>query len=212
MKRKYFSILIFLFLTSENFLPQKNQIQPENFIKEVQKQYSELNNFVIDFTQEIYSYVVDGKQELKGKLYYSKPNNYHLEMDEILIVCDGERVYNYSKKAKRVVITSYEENFFSPQNLLVNIPGYSKIEFIGMDKSNNKNFFKFSLIPTHSKPEYKSMTLWIDENRTIWKIQTEDWAGNNYTFTILKFNFNQDLKNDLFRFKIPSGVKVIDLR
>lgn len=212
IRARYILFLIVIFLMNENLSAQKNQINPETFIKEVQKQYTNLNNFVIEFTQEIFSYAIEGKQELKGKLYYSKPNNYRVEINEHLIVCDGEVVHNYSKKARRVVITNFEKNFFSPQNLLVEVPKYSKVELTGMESLNNKNLYKFSLLPSPSNPEFKSMKLWIDETRTIWKIQTEDWAGNHYAFIIHKFSSEQDLKSDLFKFKIPSGVKVVDLR
>ncbi|MFN4111703.1 MAG: LolA family protein [Ignavibacteria bacterium] len=212
IRARYILFLIVIFLMNENLSPQKNQINPETFIKEVQKQYTNLNNFVIEFSQEIFSYAIEGKQELKGRLYYLRPNNYRVEINEHQIVCDGEVVYNYSKKARRVVITNFEKNFFSPQNLLVEVPKYSKVEFIGMENLNNKNLYKFSLLPSPSNPEFKSMKLWIDEAKTIWKIQTEDWAGNYYSFVIHKFNPDQDLKSDLFKFKIPSGVKVVDLR
>ncbi len=151
-------------------------------------------------------------KKISGKLFFQKQNRYRLEVNGSLIICDGETVHNYSRTAKRVVITKYEENFFSPQNLLIDIPNYSKIEFSGEEILNNKKLYKFSLAPIRSNPEFKYMILWVDENKTIWKIQTEDWAGNNYTFTIQKFESNQDLRNDIFKFKIPSGVKVVDLR
>lgn len=210
MKKNF--VLFFILITISNLCSQNNQINPENFIKEVQTKYSALNSSVIEFVQEISSKAVEGKQKIAGKLFYQKKNRYRLELDGSLIVCDGETVHNYSRNAKRVVITKYEENFFSPQNLLVDIPNYSKIEFNGDELMDNKKIYKFSLTPTRSNPEFKSMILWIDENKTIWKIQTEDWAGNNYTFIIQKFEPNPDLKSELFKFKIPSGVKVIDLR
>lgn len=207
-----FCLFAFVLSVTSNLFSQKKSINPEDFIKDVQSKYSSLNNFVIEFSQEVTSSAVEGKQTLKGKLHYQKPNRYRLEINNQLIVCDGDNVYNYSRKARRVVITKYEENFFSPQNLLIEIPNYSKIDLLGEEIINNKNLLKFSLSPARSNPEFKSMILWIDENKTIWKIQTEDWASNIYIFSIQKFLANQSLKSELFKFKVPAGVKVIDLR
>lgn len=213
MKRTCLLLILNLILGfNTGIYSQKTQINPEIFIKEVQAKYSSLNNFNIEFEQIITSTAIEGEQKLTGKLFYQKTNRYRLEINGQLIVCDGQTVHNYSRKAKRVIITKFEENFFSPQNLLVEIPNYSKIEFEGEEQLNNRNLFKFSLSPTRSNPEFKSMKLWIDQNKNIWKIQTEDWAGNTYTFLIKKSLFNQNFKADLFKFKIPAGVKVVDLR
>ncbi|MCX8057434.1 MAG: outer-membrane lipoprotein carrier protein LolA [Ignavibacteria bacterium] len=210
--KKFFYLLLTILIQVISVYSQKEISNPESFIKEVQSKYAELDNIVIDFTQEISSTAVEGKQLLRGKLFYQKQNRYRLEINGQIIVCDGSTVYSFSRKAKRVVITNYEENFYSPQNLLIEIPNYSKIQLLSEEKIKDKKVFKFSLSPSRSNPEFKSMFLWIDQNKNIWKIQTEDWAGNNYTFTVQKFLFNQDLKNELFKFNIPAGVKVVDLR
>lgn len=213
MRAKYFFYLTFFILLNVNFgSTQIDKVNPEKFIKEVQAKYSSFNNIVIDFTQEISTITISDKQIIKGKIYIAKPNSYRLELPNQLIICDGEDVYNYRKKLKQVVIARNEKDFFSPQNLLVEIPNFSKIVFDGEENIDNKKTFKFSIFPTRSNPEFKSLKLWIDENKIIWKIQTEDWAGNNYSFLVQSFNFNQELKNDFFKFKIPAGVKVVDLR
>ncbi len=129
-----------------------------------------------------------------------------------MIISDGEIVYNYSKKARRVVITKFEENFFSPENLLTNFPQSTKNEFLGEENLNDQKAYKFQFYPSSSNPEFKSMIIWININKVIQKIQVEDWAGNVYLFATLLFNPNQKLKDDLIKFKIPKGVRVVDLR
>ncbi len=209
----FFECVIFIFLFFDlNLSSQQFQFNPETFIKDVQANYSKIDNFVIDFNQIISSSAIEGRQQLKGKLYYSKTNRYRLEINGQLIVCDGQVIYNYSKNSKRVVITNFEENFFSPQKLLVDLPEYSKIEYKGEENLNNQKVYKFLFFPERSNPEFKQMMLWIGEDKIIYKIQTEDWAGNKYSFVIEKFLLNQPLKSELFKFKIPAGVKVVDLR
>lgn len=216
MKLKLFTqhsivILLTFYFLSLNYLCAQLK-EPEKFFKETQEKYNQINNCIIEFTQEVKSPVIDEKQSIKGKLYYAKGNKYRIEFQNQLLVCDGVNVYNFTKPSRKVIISKFEENFYSPSNLLVNIVNFSKIEFFGEEKVNEKRLYKFNLIPKRNDPEFKTMILWIDSEKVIQKLETEDWAGNRYTFNVLNFKSNQSLKNDLFTFTIPAGVKVVDLR
>lgn len=215
-KIKTFSkILLSIILTGQVVFSQSNktnEINPDKFLNEVQQNYQSFKNFVIDFTREVSTQAFSDKQISRGKLYFLQKNKYRLEINGQIIISDGETVYNYSKKAKRVVITKFEENFFSPENLLTNLPQSSKKEFLGEELLNNKKAYKFKFNPVTSNPEFKSMILWITNDKLIQKIQVDDWAGNGYVFTVSNFIQNQKLKDDLVKFNIPKGVKVVDLR
>lgn len=210
--RETFFITVIFIIINIVLASQNDKFNPDKFLKDVQQHYKNLEDFVIEFTKEISSPVIKGGQISKGKLYFLNKNRYRLEIDGQLIISDGETIYNYSKKAKRVVITKFEKNFFSAENLLTNFPQNFRSEFLSEEKLGNKNVFKFRLLPASSNPEFKLMYLWISQEKIIQKIQVEDWAGNIYYFSILSFNSNQKLKDDLIKFKIPSGVKVVDLR
>jgi len=184
----------------------------DKFLNEVQHNYKNLENFIVEFTRETSSPAVRGKQISRGKLYFLNKNKYRLEVNGQLIVSDGETIYNYFKKAKRIVITKFEENFFSSENLLTNLPQSSKKEFLGEENLNNKKVFKFQFYPASSNMEFKSLILWITGNKIIQRIQVEDWAGNVYILNIISFSKNKQLRDDLIKFKIPAGVKVVDLR
>lgn len=215
-KIKTFSkILLSIILTGQVVFSQSNktnEINPDKFLNEVQQNYQSFKNFVIDFTREVSTPAFSDKQISRGKLYFLQKNKYRLEINGQITISDGETVYNYSKKAKRVVITKFEENFFSPENLLTNLPQIFKKEFLGEELLNNKKTYKFQFYPAPSNPEFKSMILWITNDKLIQKIQVDDWAGNGYVFTVSNFIQNQKLKDDLVKFNIPKGVKVVDLR
>lgn len=193
-------------------LVYSQQFNVENFISEVQARYNNYENFITDFTKAVSSTAITEQQITNGKLYYFKNNRYRLEINGQVIVCDGKNVYNYSKRNKRVVITKYEENFFSPENLFTKLPQHSNKEFQGEEVISGKKVFKFRFYPSSSNPDFKSMIIWISTDYIIQKIQTEDWAGNQYIFNVTSFKPNQKLSNDLVKFKIPAGVKVVDLR
>ncbi len=205
------TLIILVSLFSGNVISQ-NKLEPDNFIKDVQNFYSSLENFELNFNQIISTQVIQQSQTFKGRLLFSKENKYRLELDNQIIISDGISIYNYSKKAKRVVITNIEENIFSPQYILLHIPKFSKVIYKGEEDILNRKAFHFELLPIRSNPEYKKLNLWIDEEKIIWQIYIEDWAGNNYQFIVDNFKTNQKLSKELFTFKIPSGVRVVDLR
>ncbi|MGB9664455.1 MAG: LolA family protein [Ignavibacteria bacterium] len=205
-----FIILIFQVIFSQTN-PQRN-FDPDKFLKEVQNNYKNFQNFVVEFTREVSSPVISDKQISNGKLFYLSQNKYRLEIDEQTIISDGETVYNYSKRAKRVVITKFEKNFYSPQNLLTNIPENLKKEFSGEEYFENKIVYKFRFYPSSTLLDFKTLIVWISTDKIIQKIQVEDWAGNVHIITNKKFSPNQLIKEDLIKFKIPAGVKVVDLR
>jgi len=195
------------------FIPSLLQSQdPQRIVDEVQKKYSSFQSFSANFTQEIQSSAFEEKQIVKGKLLFAKENNYRLDYKNHLIVSDGKTIYNYSKNLKRVIITNFEENFFSPQNLLVYIPKESKLEFKGEEFSGKEILKIISFITSKINSQYKSFKIWVDSDSFIKKIETEDWAQNKYTITIHTFIPNLKIDPEQFRFKIPKGVKVVDFR
>lgn len=181
-------------------------------LKKVQKKYNSSKNIYMSFTQTGGSLVSEMKQSLKGNLFYSKGNKYKIELKDQIIICDGKTVWNYSKLNKRVIITNYEENFFSPSNLLVKLPEKAKIQFLGEERIDNNKYQKVQFNPTDEELNFKYLIIWIAEDLSIRKVYTEDWAGNIYSYIIDKISFNEKFNEDIFYFTIPKGEKVIDLR
>ena len=62
-------------------------------IEKVQTKFNNLNNFQSDFTQ-----MANDKIGLKGKFYFSKENNYRIELQNNIIIADGMTIWNYDKK------------------------------------------------------------------------------------------------------------------
>lgn len=187
-------------------------VDAEKIVDEVQKKYKAFENFIVQFTQEIQSTALEGKQIIKAKLTYARENKYRLEYKNQLVMSDGKTIYNYSKNLKRVVITNFEENFFSPQYLILNLPKDSRIEYKGEEKSGKETLKIISFVPTRVNSQFKSFTIWVDNNFLIKKIETEDWAQNKYTINIQYFTPNTQIDPSTFKFNIPAGVKVVDLR
>ncbi|MBM4174896.1 MAG: outer membrane lipoprotein carrier protein LolA [Ignavibacteria bacterium] len=188
------------------------QTNPQQIISEVQKKYSAINDLRAVLTQSVESSVTSEPQKVKADLYFKKENNYRIEFKNQLVISNGITSWNYSKPAKRVVITNYEENFFSPQTLLFNLPAKSSSKFEGIEKLDGEEHSIISFSPKGSDFSFKNLKVWISKNYLIKKVEAEDWAQNKYSFMFLEIKINTNLSANLFEFTSPSGVKVIDIR
>lgn len=197
-----------LFLLLNNFF----QTNPQQIISEVQKKYSGINDLKATLTQTIESSATSEPQLIKADLYFKKENNYRIEFKNQLVISNGITSWNYSKTAKRVVISNYEENFFSPQTLLFNLPSKSSSKFEGMEKLDGEEHFVVSFSPKGSDFNFKALKVWISKNYLIKKVEVEDWAQNKYSFMFSDSKINSDLNDNLFNFTPPGGVKIVDLR
>lgn len=197
-----------LILLLNNFF----QTNPQQIISEVQKKYSGINDLKATLTQTIESSATSEPQLIKADLYFKKENNFRLEFKNQLVISNGITSWNYSKTAKRVVISNYEENFFSPQTLLFNLPSKSSSKFDGMEKIGDEEYFVVSFSPKGSDFNFKALKVWIAKTYLIKKVEVEDWAQNKYSFMFSDSKINSDLKENLFNFSPPGGVKIVDLR
>ncbi len=188
------------------------QTNPQQIISEVQKKYSAINDLRAILTQSVESSVTSEPQQVKAELYFKKENNYRIEFKNQLVISNGSTSWNYSKTAKRVIISNYEENFFSPQTLLFNLPSKSASKFEGTEILDGNEHFVISFSPKGSDFNFKTLKVWIAKNYLIKKVETEDWVQNKYSFMFLDIKTNLNLDENLFNFSPPSGVKIIDLR
>jgi chaperone LolA len=188
------------------------QTNPQQIISEVQKKYSGINDLKAILIQTVESSVTSEPQLIKAELYFKKANNFRIEFKNQLIISNGITTWNYSKIAKRVVITNYEENFFSPQVLLFNLPSRSISKFEGMEKLDGEEHFVISFSPKGPDFNFKALKVWFSRNYLIIKVEAEDWAQNKYSFMFTDLKINSNLDDNLFNFTLPGGVKIVDLR
>ena len=57
------------------------------------------------------------------------------------------------------------------------------------------------------------MKIWVNSDTyVISKIDYIDFNDNTSTFAIQKVDIKSDLKDSFFKFKVPEGVEIVDLR
>ncbi|KAA0247209.1 MAG: outer membrane lipoprotein carrier protein LolA [Chlorobiota bacterium] len=102
MKMK--SVITSIFFISVLFLSNSlGQANPQELLKNIQDKFNSINDLSADLAQS-----VNGKINLKGKVFYKKDNHLRFEFENNVIVSDGETSWNYSKKQNKVIISDYD--------------------------------------------------------------------------------------------------------
>lgn len=180
-------------------------LQEGSSIQKVQSKFNSLNNFQSDFVQ-----MSNNKVGLKGKFYFSKENNYRIELQNNIIISNGTTIWNFDKKRNRVVISNVEDDplSFSLREYIFNYPIKCSIT----EKKINKNKIVISLKPRSDEINFKEAKLFLTDNYLINKIEVEDFNGSSFSFIFSNIKVDKNISPKLFQFVNNSDAKIIDLR
>lgn len=202
-----FLILILLFIMPADAHPQSGV----EILKKIQNKFKSINNFKADFVQTISD--AEGKQsgKLSGKFFYKTKNKFVVELKNGTIISDGETVWNYNARQKRVVISSFSDDptSFSLERYLFDYPALCKIKNVSGEKSKDQII---ELVPKDNNIEFKSAKIWKSPDDLISRMEIIDLGDTKYVFQLNDIKVNQDFPESKFAFNPTKGIKIIDLR
>lgn len=196
--------LIFFILLS-GFLFAQN---PKDFINKVQSKFNSISNFTAKFSQTFYTAHGTEGGKANGNFYYKKKNKFLVELSNNIISSNGNTVWNYDKRFKRVVISNFNDDptSFSLEKFIFAYPQLCKAEIL---KDENGALL---LTPKDNDLQFKRVKIWKTADNLISKIELVDIGDLKYSFSFSDIKINQDLQDSKFEFQIPQGTQVIDLR
>jgi len=178
--------------------------------------YKSMSGFKADFKTSMINEVDGINEEFGGKVVV-KGDMYKLEMDDQIVINDGNTVWTYLPDVNEVNIDTYDpaEDEISPSKIYNAYKEGFKYIYLGEEKRNGETVSVIDLVPENKDAQFFKIKLFIDvkgSNLKSWIMF--DKTGNKYTYTFdnLKTNINPD--DSTFKFdatKYP-GVEVIDLR
>lgn len=176
----------------------------DQHLKSLQDKFSSIKDFTANITQS-----VDGRSSLSGKIFFKKQNNFRIEFGNSVLVSDGITSWNYNKKENKIIITDYEEDgsIFSINFLVYQFPSQCTLK-AGQDGSLRT----LTLTPKSRSSNLGEVTLWINSDNLIVKIQTNDPAAGIVELSFSNIKTNQNLPDSNFQFNPPQGSRIIDLR
>lgn len=204
MKMK--SVITCIFFISVLFLSNSlGQANPQELLKNIQDKFNSINDLSADLAQS-----VNGKINLKGKVFYKKDNHLRFEFENNVIVSDGETSWNYSKKQNKVIISDYDSEgnkILSIRQLIYEYPEDCKLSMSEVDGIKT-----LELIPQDDTFTFNSIKLFVDSENLITKVLIDDPATGNIQVNLSDIQINKGLADSYFQFLPPEGSQIIDLR
>ena len=202
MKIKLFYLVVISIFILTNSFAQENA---QKILKNIQNKFDVINDLSAELIQS-----VDGKVNLKGKVYFKKENNLRFEFKNILIVSDGETSWSYNQKDNKVVITDYEtegNKIFSLRQIVYEYP-----EDCEMSTYESEGQRVLELIPEDDTFSFNNIKLYLSKDYMITKALIDDPASGKIELDLSDYQLNKNIPDSFFQFSPPEGSKVIDLR
>ncbi|MCS7284524.1 MAG: outer membrane lipoprotein chaperone LolA [Hydrogenobacter thermophilus] len=177
----------------------------------LEKKLSEIKTLKVAFVQKV-SYSWYPKADVsKGFFYAQKGGKFRIEYEQperMLIVSDGREILLYYPKEKSAIIDKVENNRSAVVEalFLLSKPISEVFDHVGEIKRDNNT--TLVLKPKVIDDNFYRVYVELDEELNIRSIRVEDKDGTTTTVEFLSLSKNFSPSEELFRIRLPSGVKV----
>ncbi len=187
----------------------------KEIIKSLKKKYASIDDAVVKFEQTVKYGVSKFEQSFSGTFYFKKKNKYRIETEQQIVVTDGATSWLYSKVNNQVIIDKYREDkdTSSPEKFLLSISDEYIPVILRTEKSDDKKVYILKLTPRDENSSVESAKIWVvEDDLQIMKVEITDINGTITTYSVKSVKINSGVDDSIFKFSIPNGVKVVDLR
>lgn len=209
-----FKFQILSLLTAYCLLPAVAYADDLNaIISKLQKTYDDIHDIQANFTQFTTSASIKQTQKAEGIVYLKKPSMMKWEFkspNKDMIVSDGATIWVYQQDIGQVMIGSAANNGTSISNNFLAGMGNLKKDFDIEQAEGDKDSYLLKLNPKTPQPNVQKVHVAVDKKSFMVKKTTvHDMLGNETKVVFENIKTNQSLSANIFKFKIPEGVKVV---
>jgi outer membrane lipoprotein carrier protein len=191
------------------------QEKAEDLVAKIRQTYEKLESLKGDFEQQ-YTWSLAGEtQVLNGTLYMKKGDRYRVETPNQMIVTDGKTVWTYSLDKKQVFVDRLEKSKENPlpRDLMLKYTRDYKPRLLRSEKVGASDCYVIALTPQDENAFVQLVTAWIDKSTWLaLRIEQTDLNDNKTVYLLKNAQRNVPLAEELFSFKIPADVEVVDMR
>jgi outer membrane lipoprotein carrier protein len=198
--------------------PQSGDVHRETdaLVHGVERTFAQMNDLNADFIQ-IDQNALNRNRQASGHLYLMRPRKMRWEYkvpEEELFVSDGRTVYFYVPGDRQVNKEAVKETFDERMPLMF-LLGKSNLsnEFRQFELLNSKPFLegtKVIRMYPKRKTDIKDVIMEVDpDSYQIRRLLLDHTDGSHLEFIFSNIQANTGLKSELFDFKIPAGVAVV---
>lgn len=186
---------------------------PETAFANLRAFYDATDALSASFTHEVQNPFGE-TQRATGRLFV-QGNAFRIEMDEQIIVADGETTWIHDVASAQVLVSPYEDDAgtFAPRTLLLRLDDSFEATAVGVDEQDGTRLHTLTVTSDAPEAMFTTLKLWYDpDSLQIKRVRAEDINDTILTFALSDVTLNPDLDAALFTFDMPDGVDVIDLR
>ncbi|MBM4166510.1 MAG: outer membrane lipoprotein carrier protein LolA [Ignavibacteria bacterium] len=187
----------------------------QNILKKLSAKYETINDATFDFSQTIRIGVMKREQSFEGTLMMKRGKKYRIELEQQIVVTNGNIVWSYSKANQQTLIDSMRDDpkNFSPEKILLQVPENFNSIFLKTEKLDGKQMSVLKLTPKDVRSFIASMKIWFDATDSLMKKAEVIDVNDNFTqYVVKKISLNNNIDDAAFHFTIPEKSEVIDLR
>ena len=186
----------------------------QKIIDSVEKTVKKLETITCTFRQEYEQKAFEKTRVISGTICTKTPNMLRVEYPAQTIVVDGETVWQYIPKNRQVTVQEFEEGedmFPTPHSIFIRHIARGEAVFEGEEEINGRICDKLHL--SSGLDESSEVTVWVD--RTLkFPVKTVETKPNGdvITYVLDEVKLNKRINNKTFKFIVPEGVEVVDMR
>ena len=182
-------------------------------VSRLQKTYEGIQDIQADFVQFTTSAAIKQTHKADGVVYFKKPGMMKWEYkspNKDIIVSDGIDIWVYQHDIGQVMIGNALASGTSiSNNFLAGIGNLKKDFDIELAEKENATYL-LKLNPKTPQPNVQRLYIAVDKKTfLVTKTIVYDMLGNETKVVFENIKSNKSLPNNMFKFKIPEGVKVV---
>jgi len=216
-RRKVFFLLCVL----ASLRPSVSSAQdPVALVRRASSVYRGLGSLQAEFVQVIEDGSLGDTLTTTGRLYQSGQNAFAMRFTdppEEAIVIDGRHtwIYTPSTSPGQVIRMSVESDPVYGVNLLARLLDRPADRYtstwLRSDEVNGRKVSVVAIVPRSANANFSRAVLWIDtEDALPRRIELDEAPGVRRILTLSKLRPNATIARELFEFKVPRGVRVVD--
>ncbi|MFO8053975.1 MAG: outer membrane lipoprotein carrier protein LolA [Bacteroidales bacterium] len=212
--RKLVSVIVLCFGFLYIAHAQIDDAKPKKILNQAKDYMTSFEDVSVEFEYNIKNEVHDIDEQNRGKAMM-KGSQYRIEIEDQIMMSDGETAWTYLPESEEVQVLSLDDNDQSnPLNVLTSWQENYRSKYIRMETIAGRDIHIIDLIPHEGRSFFKIRVRINDANNQLVSSTIYDKNSTTYTYIIHEFNTNEGISDSKFRFDESShpGVEVIDLR
>ena len=199
-----------------NSQAEESALLSDKIINGIENRYN-VSGFSAHFFQESSIKAIELTDTASGKLMIKRPGMMRWEYekpDRQIIITDGNTLWIYRPEDNQVM-TGKSHDFFKGGKgacFLSDIKIVRQKFNVSLEKNNSTDNYKLKLLPKEKLFDISAIYLSISKNTfEITTVVTYNSYGDKTRIELSKFQFNHDIDDLMFRFKIPEGADILKL-